>query len=63
MIEAVPDEMIDAYTACGTIDDVRAKLAQYEELADVIRIMAPHHFVSPEETRAQQHAILEMLGK
>ncbi|HEX2173556.1 MAG TPA: LLM class flavin-dependent oxidoreductase [Dehalococcoidia bacterium] len=63
MIEAVPDEMIDAYTAAGTIDQVRARLAKYDETADVIRLVAAHQFVSPEETREQQRNILDMLGQ
>lgn len=63
MIEAVPDEMIDTYTACGTVDQVRTRLAEYETVADAVRLVAPHQFVSPEETRAQQRRILEVLGR
>ena len=62
MVDAVPDEMVDAYTAAGTIDQVRARLAQYDEHADLVRLTAPLHFVSPEVTRAQQRKILELLG-
>lgn len=63
MIEAVPDAMIDTYTAAGTIDQVRARLATYDAVADSVRLVAAHQFVSPEETRDQQHKILETLGK
>lgn len=62
MLDAVPDEMIDTYTASGTIDQVRAKLARYEEIADEVRLISPHQFVSKEETRVKQHKILELLG-
>lgn len=62
MVDAVPDEMVDAYTVAGTIDQVRAKLAAYDELADVVRLAAPYHFVPPEVTREQQRRIVELLG-
>ncbi len=62
MVDAVPDEMVDAYTAAGTIDQVRARLAQYDEHADLVRLTPPTHFVPHEVTRAQQRNILELLG-
>ena len=33
-----------------------------DEVADEIRLIAPHHFIAPEQTRDQQHRILESLG-
>jgi probable F420-dependent oxidoreductase len=62
MINAVSDEMVDTYTAAGTLDQVRAKLATYDGMADSIKLMAPCRFVDPEVTRDQQQIIIESLA-
>lgn len=62
MIEACPDEMVDALTLAGTADEVRAKLKAYEGLADQVKLSPPTHLVPPEVTRACQRAILEGLA-
>ena len=63
MVDAVSDEMVDTYTASGTLDEVRAKLAVYEEVSDSIKLMAPCRFVEPDVTRAQQQIIIESLAR
>ncbi|MBI3966987.1 MAG: LLM class flavin-dependent oxidoreductase [Chloroflexi bacterium] len=62
MVNAVPSEMIDACTATGTIDEVRAKVAEYEGVADLIKLSAPYHFLPPETVRAQQQALIKLFA-
>ena len=63
MLDAVPDEMVDAYTVSGTIDQVRKKLAVYDEVSDMIKLSPPYHHVPPEVSRFHQQQILELLGE
>ena len=62
MIEATPDEMVDALTLAGTPDEVRKRLSEYEGIADGVKLSPPTHLVPPEVTRACQAAILEHLA-
>lgn len=62
MIDACPDAMVDALTLAGTPDEVRAKLKEYERLADGIKLSPPTHLVPPEITRHAQAQILEVLA-
>lgn len=62
MVDAVPDAMVDTYTAAGTVDEVRARLRRYEEVADSVRLAPPRYFVEPEVTRSQLGRIIERLA-
>lgn len=62
MIEATPDEMVDALTLAGTPDEVRERLAAYEGIADGVKLSPPTHLVPVEVTRACQAAILSHLA-
>lgn len=62
MIDACPDEMVDALTLAGTADEVRARLATYEGIADRMKLTPPTHLVSDEVTRHAQAQILEHLA-
>ncbi len=62
MIDACPDEMVDALAFAGTAGDVRAKLKEYDGIADAIKLSPPTHLVSPEVTRHAQAGILEHLA-
>ncbi|HVL80546.1 MAG TPA: LLM class flavin-dependent oxidoreductase [Actinomycetota bacterium] len=62
MVEACPDEMVDALTLSGTPEEVREKLGRYEGLVDAMKLSPPTHFVPPEVTRSSQKAILEVLA-
>lgn len=62
MIDACPDPMVDALTLSGTADDVRARLKEYEGLANAIKLSPPTHLVPPEVTRIAQRRILEELA-
>jgi probable F420-dependent oxidoreductase len=60
--DAVPDEMVDALAFAGTPDDVRARLAAYDGLADMVKLSPPTHFVAAEVTRTAQRGIIELLA-
>ena len=62
MIDATPDEMVDALSLAGTPDEVRKRLASYEGIADGVKLSPPTHLVPPEVTRASQAAIIEHLA-
>jgi probable F420-dependent oxidoreductase len=62
MIDATPDEMVDALALAGTPDEVRMRLAAYEGIADGVKLSPPTHLVPPEVTRACQAAIIEHLA-
>jgi probable F420-dependent oxidoreductase len=62
MVDACPDQMVDAFTFAGTFDEVRERLGRYEGLADAIKLTPPTHFVDPEVTRLAQTNILELFS-
>ena len=62
MIEAVPDEMVDALTISGTPDRAREKLAAYEGLVDAVKLSAPTHFVPHSVTKAAQDSLIATFG-
>lgn len=61
MVDACPDEMVDALTLAGTPDEVRAKLSRYDGLADAVKLSPPTHLVPEDVTRHAQQQILEHL--
>ncbi|HEX9695228.1 MAG TPA: LLM class flavin-dependent oxidoreductase [Actinomycetota bacterium] len=62
MVDAVPDAMVDAFALAGTPDHVRAKLKEYDGVADGIKLSPPTHLVAAEVTRHCQSMILEHLS-
>jgi probable F420-dependent oxidoreductase len=62
LADACPDEMVDRLTIAGTPDEVRARVAAYDGLADAVKLSPPTHFVPPEVTRESQLAILELFS-
>ena len=62
MIAACPDAMVDAFTLAGTPDEVRARLAEYEGVADVVKVTPPTHLVPGDVTRVVQERILELFA-
>lgn len=63
MMEATPDEMVDAVTLSGTPERAREKLATYEGLVDAVKLSPPTHFVEPSATRQAQDTILATFAR
>ena len=62
MTAAVTDEMVDTFTLAGTPDAIRRRLAEYDDLADLLKLTPPTHHVDAEVTRTVQDAILELVA-
>jgi alkanesulfonate monooxygenase SsuD/methylene tetrahydromethanopterin reductase-like flavin-dependent oxidoreductase (luciferase family) len=58
---AVPDELVDTVTLCGSPDVVRARLAAYRDAGVGTLLIAPMAF-STEEYVAQLRAVAELAG-
>jgi probable F420-dependent oxidoreductase len=63
MIDAVSDEMLDAFAIAGTPDEVRERVKAYDEVADVLKFNPPPYFLSDEEVNAYQNMVLETFGR
>lgn len=61
MAAAVTDRVVDAVGLAGTPGQVREQLRRYEQLVDVVQVMAPLEH-SPEITREQTHRIISVLA-
>lgn len=62
MVQAVPDEMVDAVTLSGTPDRAREKLEAYAGLVDAVKVSPPTHFVEPADVRLAQDSIITTFG-
>lgn len=59
MVDAVPDAMVDTLCAAGTADEVRARVSDYDGLADVVKLSPPTHLVPAAVTAESQDSILD----
>jgi probable F420-dependent oxidoreductase len=55
----IPDEMVDAYCAAGSLEKVRARVAAVAERGDGVWLGPPTYFLAPEEIAAYQRRIVE----
>jgi hypothetical protein len=60
--EAIPDEMVDAYTAAGPLDKVRARVAEAAERGNGVWLTPPTYFIPPEQIGEYQTKIIEAFG-
>ncbi|WP_027343184.1 LLM class flavin-dependent oxidoreductase [Hamadaea tsunoensis] len=58
----VSREMAAAFTLSGTPDEVAARLSAYEGIADAVKLSPPTYGLPPEEIRAAQDRLIELLG-
>jgi probable F420-dependent oxidoreductase len=61
--EVIPDEMVDALTISGSPDDIRVALGRYEGVVDSIKLTPPTHGLSPDEVRAAQAQVIQLIGE
>ncbi|MGH2957914.1 MAG: LLM class flavin-dependent oxidoreductase [Solirubrobacterales bacterium] len=57
--ERIPDEMVEAYTAAGPLDKVRARVAEVAERGDGVFLTPATYFIPPEQIGEYQHRIVE----
>ena len=62
MVDAITDEMIDAFAVVGTPEEARRKLEAYAELADSICLQPPDQLIDPAETEVYRQALLATFG-
>jgi probable F420-dependent oxidoreductase len=60
--EAIPDEMVEAYTAAGPLDKVRARVEEMAERGDGLWLTPPTYFIPPEQLMEYQAKIVEAFG-
>ena len=62
LADSVSDEMVAALTLAGTPAQVAEQLAAYEGLVDTVKLSPPTHGLEPDEIRAGQAALLELVA-
>ena len=60
--EAIPDAMVEAYTAAGPLDKVRARVEEMAERGDGLWLTPPTYFIPPEQLLDYQAKIVEAFG-
>lgn len=60
---AVPDCMTDSLTLTGTAAEVRARVREYEGLADTVKLTPPTHGLSAPEIRAAQERVIALIAE
>jgi len=58
----IPDEMVEAFTAAGPLDKVRARVAEVAERGDGVWLTPATYFIPPEQIAEYQHAIVDAFG-
>ncbi len=61
--DLISDDMVDAFHVSGSPDQARARLKQYEGIADTVTFTPPAYFITPEETSEYQDAILSTFAR
>ncbi|MBM3667278.1 MAG: LLM class flavin-dependent oxidoreductase [Actinobacteria bacterium] len=59
---AIPDEMVEVYTAAGPLDKVRARVEAMAEVGDGLWLTPPTYFIPPEQLLEYQSKIVEAFG-
>jgi hypothetical protein len=60
--EAIPDEMVEPYTAAGPLDKVRERVAEVAERGDGVWLTPATYFIPAEQIREYQRRIVEAFG-
>jgi hypothetical protein len=60
--DLLSDDLIDAFAAAGTADEVRAAISRFDGLAEGLRVLPPPHILSAAEMDVYQDAILNVFG-
>ncbi|MDP9228517.1 MAG: LLM class flavin-dependent oxidoreductase, partial [Actinomycetota bacterium] len=60
--EAIPDEMVETYTAAGPLDKVRERVEAVAERGDGVWLTPATYFIPPEQIGEYQTRIVEAFG-
>jgi probable F420-dependent oxidoreductase len=60
--EAIPDEMVETYTAAGPLDKVRERVEAAAERGDGVFLTPATYFIPPEQIAEYQSRIIEAFG-
>jgi probable F420-dependent oxidoreductase len=60
--KAIPDEMVDAYTAAGPVDKVRARVEEAASRGDGVWLTPATYFIPPEQIGEYQQRIIDEFG-
>lgn len=63
MAEAVPDEMVDAIALTGTADEVKEKIAAWNDIAEHVMLYSPGIGMNRGRLEENMNAIIETFGK
>ena len=63
VLDPVHEEMVNAFTVVGTADEVRKRVAEYEEFCDAIIFTVPSYLVPEEVADEYEKAMLETFGR
>jgi len=58
----LPPEMVEAFTAAGPLDKVRARVAEVAERGDGVFLTPATYFIPPEQIGEYQSRIIEAFG-
>ncbi|HEX2911328.1 MAG TPA: LLM class flavin-dependent oxidoreductase [Chloroflexia bacterium] len=62
MLDAVTDEMVEVFTIAGTVDYVRRRLAELNELCDVMWVGGPVYYLPLEQIAEYRKRVVELVG-
>ncbi len=60
--DVVSDRMVDTLTIAGTPAEVAERLAAYDGLVDTVKLSPPTHGLTPDEIRAAQASVIELIA-
>lgn len=60
---SVSDRMVDALAMTGTREDIAARIAAYDGIADTVKLSPPTHGLPAAETRAAQDEVIALIGE
>ncbi len=63
VLDPVHEEMVNAFAVVGTADEVRKRVAEYEEFCDGIIFTVPSYLVPEEVANEYEEAMLETFGR
>ena len=63
VIAQVPDEMVDAFTIVGTVDEVRRKVREFEEFVDSVFFAQSSYGSGPDVKAQYLDAIYEVYSR